>query len=203
MSKFKSKKLIIKSFKSIPGLYYVENTNLDLSSIIKKLDEKNWISVSNHPNSRKVQHYGYKYGYRSYDIHQKTDPIPNFLLPLQKKLIKIAKFKKIINEDYVFNQCIINNYVKNQGISKHIDVKDYGNVIGCYTTGSGATMRFRLGKEKVDIYTKPNSLYIMSGDARYKWTHEMPSNLSDLVDGKRIKRGRRISITFRNVYYKK
>jgi len=193
------KKLIIKHFSKIKGLYYIENVNIELDPIIEKLDKKEWKSVSNHPNSRKVQHYGYKYGYNTYNIHEKADPFPEFIIPLQKKLEKITKIKNLVSNDYNFNQCIINNYQGNQGISRHIDVKSYGDVIGCYTIGSGAIMRFRLGNEKVELYTKPNSLYIMSGDARYKWTHEMPSVINDIVDGKKIRRGRRISITFRNV----
>lgn len=70
---------------------------------------------------------------------------------------------------------------------------------GSDTVGSGAIMRFRLGSEKKELYVEPNTIYIMSGDARYKWTHEMPSNFNDVIDGEKIKRGRRISITFRNV----
>jgi len=39
----------------------------------------------------------------------------------------------------------------------------------------------------------------MSGDARYVWTHSMPSRKYDIVDDEKITRGRRISLTFRNV----
>ena len=92
---------------------------------------------------------------------------------------------------YVFNQCIINNYYKGQGISPHIDVTSYGGVIGCFTLGSGAIMKFSYGDEDVEIYVKPNSVYIMSGDSRYKWKHSMPV--------KKTRKDRRVSITFRNV----
>jgi len=51
-------------------------------------------------------------------------------------------------------------------------------------------MRFQKGSEKYDIEIKPKSLYIMSGESRYKWTHEMIKNKNS---------ERRISITFRNV----
>ena len=39
----------------------------------------------------------------------------------------------------------------------------------------------------------------MSGDSRYKWKHEMRGLKTDTVDGKKIKRGVRTSITFRSV----
>lgn len=191
--------MIIKSFTKVNGLFYVENINLDLSNIIEKLDEKKWFNVSDSAKSRKVQHYGYKYDYRTSNIFQKADDLPSFLKPLKKKIIKICKYKKLIDDNYDFNQCIVNNYEGNQGIGKHIDTHKFGDVICCVTIGSGAIMRFRLGSEKKELYVEPNTIYIMSGDARYKWTHEMPSNFNDVIDGKKIKRGRRISITFRNV----
>jgi len=85
-----------------------------------------------------------------------------------------------------------------QGISKHIDVKSYGNIIGCFTLGSGATMIFRKGNVTKEIYVESNSLYIMSGECRYNWTHEMIGKKSDIVNGIKISRDRRISVTFRN-----
>lgn len=86
-----------------------------------------------------------------------------------------------------------------QGISAHIDTRSYGDVICCYTMGSGAKMRYKNKDIIQDIYLEPNSLYIMSGPARKEWTHEKSGLKSDIVGGKRIKRDRRISITFRNV----
>lgn len=86
-----------------------------------------------------------------------------------------------IDDNYSFNQCIVNNYEAGQGISKRTDVSSYGDVIGCYTFGSGATMVFKKYTEKYELYVEPNSLYIMSGDARYKWTHEMLGKHSDMV----------------------
>lgn len=192
-------KLKIKSFKKINGLFYIEDIKIDLDSIVCELYKKNWIPLTKSYNSRKVQHYGFKYGYRSYKIHEKTTPIPDFMNKIKNRLTKICQLKNIIDKDYEFNQCIVNNYQGSQGISKHIDVKSYGPVIGCYTAGSGGVMRFRLGNEVVDVYTKPNSLYIMSGDARYKWTHEMPYGSYDMINNEKVNRGRRVSITFRNV----
>ena len=200
------KTLKVRTFKKLPGLYYIENTNINLAEIILKLDKSEWTPITKSSNSRKVQHYGYKYDYMTSNINIKCDDIPDFLEPLQKKLLKLCQNFKLVNQDenasnnnYQFNQCIVNNYQSSQGISKHIDTKLYGSVIGCYTAGSGATMTFKKNKEKIDLYVKPNSLYIMSGDARYKWTHEMVARKSDMVDDTRIPRSRRVSITFRCV----
>ena len=39
----------------------------------------------------------------------------------------------------------------------------------------------------------------MTGEARSKWAHEMPCRMSDIVEGKKINRGTRYSITFRMI----
>ena len=105
----------------------------------------------------------------------------------------------MIHNKYNFNQCLINNYEPGQGISKHIDLITFGGVIGCFTFGSGSVMTFRRNNEVFNIYVRPNSLYIMSGESRYIWTHEMPSRKSDVVEGKKLLRNRRVSVTFRHV----
>ena len=101
-----------------------------------------------------------------------------------------------------FNQCIINNYYPGQGISKHIDDERYGDVIGCFTLNGGCNMLFEyygVGRNSIEQRVEPNSLYIMSGESRYRWLHSMPQRKSDYVNGKKIKRVRRVSVTFRKV----
>ena len=97
----------------------------------------------------------------------------------------------LCDDTFDFDQCIVNNYYKNQRISKHIDSLTFDKIICCLTIGTepGGIMRFSYDEHKKDIIVKPNSLYIMSGDARYKWAHEMLSNKGD----------RRISITYRTI----
>lgn len=170
--------------------------------MVNELDKLEWKPLSSSINSRKVQHYGYLYDYTKYSITKAEYDIPEFMTELSNILITICKDKRIIGKDYIFNQCIVNNYNAGQGISKHIDLKTFGNVIGCFTINGGATMRFNLGTKTYNIYTKPRSLYIMSGESRYKWTHEMISVKYDTINDEKIERKRRISITFRNVKFK-
>lgn len=183
------------------GLHYFENIfkSKQEKELIDFLDKSTWKSLSDSPNSRKVQHYGYLYDYKTGKIKEKTDNIPeefNFIIDLLKNQCKILR---ILPDDYEFNQLIVNNYDPGQGISAHIDTKEYGGIIGCYTIGGGTIMRFSKDKEEYDLYVEPRSLYIMSDESRYKWKHEMISRKSDVVDGEKIKRDRRISITFRFV----
>jgi len=189
----------IKIIKDVPGLFYINNAISKKYSkeLYKDINKGEWDPVSKSPNSRKVQQYGYKYDYKRRAVAEKGPPIPSYLYQLIKSLKSYIKKLKL--KDLDFNQVIINKYEPGQGISKHTDAKDYGPIIGCYTIESGSTMKFNKDDKSSSLYVKPNSLYIMSGDSRYKWDHEMPSTKSDRVDGKRIPRDQRISITFRNV----
>jgi len=190
------------SIDTVPGLYYTDNLiSSDYSQqIIHYLDnESKWSPITDSPNSRRIQHYGYKYNYKNQNHKEMGTPIPDIFSELIQTLKQNVQELQLIDSSYSFNQIIVNNYEPGQGISKHTDIKSYGHVIGCYTIGSGATMRFRKKDKVIDLYVKPNSLYIMSGESRYLWTHEMPSTKTDLYNGKRITRDRRISITFRMV----
>ena len=61
--------------------------------------------------------------------------------------------------------------------------------------------KYVLNDETVKIYVKPNSLYIMSGEARYNWYHQMLNVKTDTVRGKKIDRKTRISLTFKYNFF--
>lgn len=195
----------VKKIKTVPGLYYIPDIlshypDLKSDGIIGELDKNKWEQVSANENSRVVQMYGYKYNYNTNNIKEPTQPFIPCITRLKDILEEIVM--EIIPNANPFNQCIVNNYTTGQGISKHIDNPLYGNTIGCYTIGdmySGATFKFRKDDIVKTIYIEPNSLYIMSGDARYVFTHEMVKAKKDKVKDNMIHRDRRISITFRNV----
>lgn len=188
----------IKNISHVPGLFYIDNAIPEDYSkkLNRNINNEDWIPVSKSTNSRKVQHYGYKYDYKRRMVAEKGDPIPSYFSKLIETLNEYIK--KLNIKQVEFNQLIINKYEPGQGISKHTDANDYGPIIGCYTIGGGAIMKFTKDKS-FNVYTKPNSLYIMTGESRYEWKHEMPSTKTDNVEGKCIKRDIRISITFRNV----
>ena len=175
----------------VPGLYYIAKNELD-TDLEGKIDRNKWTALTDSPNSRKVQHYGYKYNYNTYRIDEPTTPFPEFIQEMSHRLREICLDLGIIDESYVFNQCIINEYKVGQGISAHTDVSTYGSVIGCYTIDGCGNMVFTKGDSKTILRVAPGSLYIMAGDARKIWKHKM--NPMRKRDG-----SRRISITFRNV----
>lgn len=183
----------------VKGLFYIEDIKEDTSHIISKLDTFSWQPLSASKISRVVQHYGFKYNYYTYKINERCNALPECLTVLKNMLTYTCLQLGLIDANYEFNQCIVNNYYAGQGISPHIDVPAYGEVIGCFTIGSGATMKFTHGSEEVELYVNRDSLYIMSVDSRFKWKHSMTSKKSDIVNDTKIERARRVSITFRNV----
>ena len=61
---------------------------------------------------------------------------------------------------------------------------------------------FTNGEQKQSLYLEPQSLAVLSGDARYKWQHGIAARKSDKLHGMNLPRGRRISLTFRTVLLK-
>ena len=61
-------------------------------------------------------------------------------------------------------------------------------------------MHFKDPSDKtVDLYLKPGSLMVFSGEARYNWLHSIALRKVDKVDGLLKFRHRRVSLTFRKV----
>ena len=176
----------------LPGLYYIAPEELGPFPIpIEALSPEGYKHVYNSSN-RVAKHFGYEYNYVSKNIRIPTTPFTPNLLALADLAEKHCAEKGLICK---FNQCIINKYEIGEGITKHIDNPQYGPVIACFTFGSGAAMHF----DEHEIYVEPGSLYIMSGPARTDYTHEMRKRKTDIVNGKRVARGIRYSVTFRNV----
>lgn len=185
----------------VPGLYYFQDPicNAIVDSIEKYLkSDIKWEKVGKGLTSREVIQFGYKYDYKSGKVTEKTTEFP----PEIKKLALQIKKLKIQDKDIsecILNQCIINKYEPGQGIGAHTDHPDYGEEIFCFTIGSGACMTFSQQGEIYNLYTTHRSLYVMTGDSRWKWTHEMKKRKNDIINGVKVTRGERISITFRSV----
>ena len=151
--------------------------------LIKKINEGKWLNSL----SRRVQHYGYLYDYRSTTVNKSLDPIPDWLDPIHDRLIK----EEIIVKP--FEQLIINEYLPGQGIGKHSDSPVFGNTIISLSLGSPCQMIFKSkisDEEPIKINLQPRTLLMMQGPARYQWTHQIPGT-------KRDRHGTRISLTFR------
>lgn len=168
--------------KDIKGLSIVENfiTEDEEIKLLTIINGCKWDTTL----TRRTQQYGYTYNYTSYNC-TKTNPIPesfNFIVD------RIFSTFGIIPE-----QLIINEYLPGQGISKHTDSKIFGNEIFSLSLNSDTTMLFLNDSDNVEKTLKRRSILLMKDDARYLWKHCIQQKHYD--NG--IKRGKRISMTFR------
>jgi alkylated DNA repair dioxygenase AlkB len=177
------------------GLYYIPNfiSEEEIQYIQNFLnDNEDKFKPIYGRNTRKVLQYGYQYNYRKNTDTQlnKLDEIPDFLSKLINK--NMTYYGVGCDEHNIYNQLIINKYEHKQCISKHIDdTKYFGPVICCLTIGCSTDIVFTYQNKKEIINVDVGSLYIMSGDSRYKWYHQTKTNND--------KNLARYSLTFRTV----
>ncbi len=178
------------------GLTYVPEFLSEAASkaLADALDADEW----NRTLKRRVQHFGYRYDYRARSVEADAylGPLPDWLATVAQRLVGEGHFHQAPD------QVIANEYWPGQGISAHVDcVPCFGGSIVSLSLLSPCEMIFRNPEtwDRRSIMLQPGALLKMEGPARYQWTHEIPARLADTVDGERRLRGRRISLTFRNV----
>lgn len=176
----------------VPGLVYAANflTADESSQILAELEQAEWRTDL----SRRVQHYGWRYDYtrRTIDQSMRLGPLPEWALNVAGRLRRAGLIR------HMPDQVIVNEYVGNQGISQHADCEPcFADGIAMVSLIEGWEMIFRPigGNGKVVKLLEPGSVAVMSGDARYKWTHEIPFRKTE----NRRPRTRRVSLTFRKV----
>ncbi|KAK7029818.1 hypothetical protein R3P38DRAFT_2931501 [Favolaschia claudopus] len=104
-------------------------------------------------------------------------------------------------------QAILNLYQPGEGIVPHVDLlKRFGDGIVGVSFGSSCVMDFAPVETAADagtvhLFLPERSIIVLSGDARYAWTHGIDKRTSDLVadgdESRVVRRGLRLSITFR------
>jgi len=180
----------------ISGLIYIPNAiSVSFSQrLFQTIDRESWRDDL----KRRVQHYGYIYDYkrRTVDPDMYLGDLPTWSNNITNQLANLEAFA--IEPD----QMIINEYEPGQGIAHHVDCEPcFGDIIASLSLNSTCIMSFihTENNQKLELLLEPNSLLIMSGEARYNWKHGIPARKSDKYQGKVLKRNRRISVTFRRV----
>jgi alkylated DNA repair dioxygenase AlkB len=127
--------------------------------------------------------------------------IQNTVRTLLEPLLPQDDFKMALDQRLA-RQIILNLYPPGEGISPHIDLPNrYADgIIGVSLTG-GTTMSFQNGDKRYDAYMPERTVYVMTGEGRWKWSHGIEGRISDVVETKdgvetRL-RSTRVSVTFR------
>ncbi len=171
------------------------------STLLGRIDAGEWLTDL----SRRVLHYGYKYDYsnRGLDDSARIGPLPEWLTHLTHKVREAASSDaaQLLNAARPFEQAIINEYLPGQGIAPHIDRDCFGPVVATVSLGSAVSMDFRCGATGHDyvLRLEPRSLLLMHSDARSVWRHGIAKRRTDVWNGQKVQRPRRVSITFRTI----
>jgi alkylated DNA repair dioxygenase AlkB len=134
--------------------------------------------------NRRVLSFGWQYDFNRMEL-QKTEDIPDFLLPLREQ---VAQFANLEASD--LQHVLLTEYAPRAGIGWHKDKPMFAEVVGI-SLGSPCVFRFRRKAgpkwERASIITEPRSAYLLQGPSRTEWEHSISA-----VDSLRY------SITFRN-----
>jgi alkylated DNA repair dioxygenase AlkB len=177
----------------VPGFIYVPYF-LDAAQeeeLRALIDEAPWIDDL----KRRVQHYGWRYSYkaRRVDASMRLGPLPIWALKLAQRLFDEGRLP------HLADQVIVNEYIGTQGISKHIDcIPCFADGIAMISLLESWEINFTCAGRKAPRLLERGSVAVMTGDARYRWYHEIPHRQ---LEPHGLRRIRRISITFRKVNF--
>lgn len=178
----------------VPGLLYLSDflTEGQEEALLEKIDSGDW----SHILRRRVQHFGWQYDYRArkIDMSMRLGPLPEWASTLAERL----KAKGLM--PHVADQVIVNEYVGKQGIGKHTDCvpcfRDGVAMISLLESWEMIFRRVKSTRVRIPKLLARGSVAVLTGEARYKWSHEIPTRLTE-PGGQR--RNRRVSITFRKI----
>lgn len=158
--------------------------------LAKAVDERPWLDDL----KRRVQHYGWRYAYKGRTVSPDDDlgPLPEFLEPYAAR---VADATGATRPD----QIIVNEYLPGQGIAPHVDAPAFGPTIASLSLLSTTFMDLTNGDRRVELRLPERSLLILQGQARTGWRHSIRARKSDVFEGTRVPRARRLSLTFRSV----
>jgi alkylated DNA repair dioxygenase AlkB len=142
---------------------------------------------------RRIQFYGHWYEHSRGGVYRVGD-LPPWADALAARLRDDGLMP------YVADQLIVTEYQPGDGIRPHIDAPIFADVIVGVALGSTCVMEFlRQGHATQFVLVEPRSALVLSGDARFEWQHGIAARMADDWQGQRLRRSRRVSLTFRKM----
>ncbi len=182
----------------VNGLYYYhgfldEHTQ---RALIECIDANPWRADL----ERRVQHYGWRYDYRTKTVTPDMDlgPLPLWVDEVAARLHTATKLF-----DRVPDQAIVNEYQSGQGIALHADRQCFGDTVATLSLGDDWEMRLRpvggSAKEDKRIMLAQGSVLILTADSRSRWMHGIDKRRTEKSPLGPRGRRRRLSLTFRTM----
>jgi alkylated DNA repair dioxygenase AlkB len=177
------------------SIIYDVITEEEEQQLLNEIDNTPWDNTL----SRRTQHYITRYNYKKGMANEPGLQLTPLIESFAQKLV-LDNICKTMPD-----QIIVNEYKRTQGISAHTDSRIFDDTIISLSLGCETIMVFR-HKSKcpngIPLLLPPRSMIVMSKEARYLYTHEIPSKTTYIVNNQtKIKPidYRRVSITFRNI----
>ena len=187
----------LREINAVPGLEFIEMflSPEEQQHCVEQVDAA--IEEWRHDLSRRVQHYGWRYDYKSRaitpDMH--IGALPNWLSRLAHRL-----YDETGVFDRIPEQVIVNEYLPGQGINMHIDHRGFGPTVCTISLLDDWEMDFSPNwQTKSPALLNRGSCVLLTGDSRTTWQHGIAFRRSEPLENGRRERKRRLSLTFRTV----
>lgn len=204
----------------VPGLFYLRDfvTGVEEAAILQELQTSAGSSAAEYLSRRRVMHFNRRFIYgtnRVGAVGEGVRPHPSFYDWMLRRLgnndpsVEISGPYPLSSVATTCDQLTVNYYSyaekKCCGIAPHVDAhSSLGEYIAVVSLGSYTVMDFARwdspkGQPPVGVFLAPRSLVVMSGEARYAWTHCIQEKRTDTLS-ERIPtqhRGDRVSLTWR------
>lgn len=163
----------------IPGLILRADiiTPEEETTLLAAVDASEWDTRLSRL-SRRTQHYGYRYDYRSREASEPVGPLPEWCLFVAQRLVDEGLLHEMLG-------------TRQARALRRTDSDVFGDGIASVSLGCAATMEFSQWKGAAKKLPLPRySALVLHQEARYKWRHALPPNQSA---------DRRVSLTFRRM----
>jgi alkylated DNA repair dioxygenase AlkB len=172
---------------AVAGLRYLREyiTPLGEAELVAFIDAGPWDTQW----QRRRQPYGWSYG---------SEAVPSREIPPWGQALAERMHQEGLCER-PFDQMLVNEYLPGQGIALHRDYQPFDRTVASLSLLSPCVMDLRHPDKQASaaILLEPRSLLILSDEARYDWQHGIARRKTDRWQGTTIRRGRRLSVTFR------
>jgi alkylated DNA repair dioxygenase AlkB len=120
-------------------------------------------------------------------------PIPPWAGALGGRMVAMGIFPR--PPDHV----LLRRYDRGRGVRPHIDREAYGPMVAGLTLGSSRMFHLTCpgARSRLEVLLFPGDLYVLTGAARYRWTHSIPAALEDEFRGAMFPRTGGFSVTWR------
>lgn len=174
----------------VPGLGYLEEwiTKDEERELLAAIDRQQWKMEL----ERRRQIYGLSYGSARAEPRV-LGPLPSWIVPLAERVVREGLL------DAPVANVVVNELLPGQGIGAHRDFPGFGPTVVAVSLGAAYVLELiepESGrKELLDM--APRSLWILGGEARTQWMHAIAHRKTDVIDGVKRPRARRVSVTMR------